>query len=315
MSVDQGSGVWVLENPLTNKGTAFSEEERSEQGLRGLLPTVVETLEQQVRRRYQAYQEHRAGAALCRRPRPRILSSRGESVEEHPWVGWDRRKLAARCCTVDGAGRVRCVAARGVPARLAVPRHGLPAGRLPGAAPCAGVARARRRAREQRRSGAGGRCMGARPAGLARGRARRVRAHPAYRGGVPADSRDRLDGPVAAARRVLVGMPAVRGVLPEHRPACGAGSAGADGAVRAAAGHRRYRGAAANWLGPRAPGPGGDPRRGRRGGDGPPVSPARLPRAVHYRGHAPGAGHLHQGAGRGGLRRAPSCSCWSASSW
>jgi malate dehydrogenase (oxaloacetate-decarboxylating) len=47
----------VLEDALTNKGTAFSEEERSELGLRGLLPAVVETLEQQVRRRYQAYQE------------------------------------------------------------------------------------------------------------------------------------------------------------------------------------------------------------------------------------------------------------------
>jgi malate dehydrogenase (oxaloacetate-decarboxylating) len=57
MSVDQSSGVRVLEDPLTNKGTAFSEEERSELGLRGLLPAVVETLEQQVRRRYQAYQE------------------------------------------------------------------------------------------------------------------------------------------------------------------------------------------------------------------------------------------------------------------
>ena len=57
MGVDQGPGVRVLEDPLTNKGTAFSEEERSELGLRGLLPAVVETLEQQVRRRYQAYQE------------------------------------------------------------------------------------------------------------------------------------------------------------------------------------------------------------------------------------------------------------------
>src|SRR5580658_8750279 len=57
MSVDQGSGVRVLEDPLTNKGTAFSEEERSGLGLRGLLPGVVETLEQQVHRRYQAYQE------------------------------------------------------------------------------------------------------------------------------------------------------------------------------------------------------------------------------------------------------------------
>ena len=47
----------VLEDPLTNKGTAFSEQERSELGLRGLLPAAVETLEQQVDRRYQAYQE------------------------------------------------------------------------------------------------------------------------------------------------------------------------------------------------------------------------------------------------------------------
>jgi malate dehydrogenase (oxaloacetate-decarboxylating) len=57
MDVDHGSGVRVLEDPLTNKGTAFSEEERSGLGLRGLLPSVVETLEQQTRRRYQAYQE------------------------------------------------------------------------------------------------------------------------------------------------------------------------------------------------------------------------------------------------------------------
>jgi malate dehydrogenase (oxaloacetate-decarboxylating) len=57
MSVDQGPGARVLEDPLTNKGTAFSEKERSELGLRGLLPAVVETLEQQVRRGYRAYQE------------------------------------------------------------------------------------------------------------------------------------------------------------------------------------------------------------------------------------------------------------------
>ena len=57
MRVDQGSGMRVLEDPLTNKGTAFTEEERSELGLRGLVPAVVETLEQQVPRRYQTYQK------------------------------------------------------------------------------------------------------------------------------------------------------------------------------------------------------------------------------------------------------------------
>jgi malate dehydrogenase (oxaloacetate-decarboxylating) len=49
MGVDQGSGVWVLEDPLTNKGTAFSEE--PEQGCVACFLGVVETLEQRVRRR------------------------------------------------------------------------------------------------------------------------------------------------------------------------------------------------------------------------------------------------------------------------
>ncbi len=56
----------------SNKGTAFSGEERSALGLRGLLPAVVETLEQQVRRRYQAYQEQPtdvAGTLTCARCR------------------------------------------------------------------------------------------------------------------------------------------------------------------------------------------------------------------------------------------------------
>src|SRR3984885_4747165 len=57
MSVNQDSGMRVLEDPLTNKGTAFTEAERCELGLRGLVPTAVETLDQQVRRRCRAYQE------------------------------------------------------------------------------------------------------------------------------------------------------------------------------------------------------------------------------------------------------------------
>jgi len=47
----------LLDDPLTNKGTAFSEAERSRFGLRGVLPSAVETLDQQAARSYQAYQE------------------------------------------------------------------------------------------------------------------------------------------------------------------------------------------------------------------------------------------------------------------
>ncbi len=56
-SGSQHSGAWALEDPLFNKGTAFTEQERSALGLRGLLPSVVETLDQQVARSYQAFRE------------------------------------------------------------------------------------------------------------------------------------------------------------------------------------------------------------------------------------------------------------------
>jgi malate dehydrogenase (oxaloacetate-decarboxylating) len=45
----------VLNNPLLNKGTAFTDEERSLLNLHGLLPLHVETLDEQVVRAYQAY--------------------------------------------------------------------------------------------------------------------------------------------------------------------------------------------------------------------------------------------------------------------
>ena len=48
------SGVALLEDPLLNKGTAFSAAERDELGLDGLVPPVVETLEQQAVRAYAA---------------------------------------------------------------------------------------------------------------------------------------------------------------------------------------------------------------------------------------------------------------------
>jgi malate dehydrogenase (oxaloacetate-decarboxylating) len=45
----------LLDTPLLNKGTAFSDTERTQFGLHGLLPPHVETLEEQVVRAYEAY--------------------------------------------------------------------------------------------------------------------------------------------------------------------------------------------------------------------------------------------------------------------
>ncbi len=49
-------GRQLIEDPLLNRGTAFTETQRCEYGLRGLLPPHVETLEMQVERAYEAYQ-------------------------------------------------------------------------------------------------------------------------------------------------------------------------------------------------------------------------------------------------------------------
>ncbi len=49
------TGHAILENPLLNKGTAFSKQERIELGLLGLLPPHIENLEDQVERAYEAF--------------------------------------------------------------------------------------------------------------------------------------------------------------------------------------------------------------------------------------------------------------------
>jgi malate dehydrogenase (oxaloacetate-decarboxylating) len=43
-------GISVLTNPLLNKGTAFTIEERDALGLHGLVPTNVETIEERASR-------------------------------------------------------------------------------------------------------------------------------------------------------------------------------------------------------------------------------------------------------------------------
>ena len=92
MSVNQDSGMRVLEDPLTNKGTAFTEAERSELGLRGLLPTAVETLDQQVRRRYQAYQEQPD------RHRPAYQPARAAGHQRDAVLPAGRPTTSRRCC-------------------------------------------------------------------------------------------------------------------------------------------------------------------------------------------------------------------------
>jgi malate dehydrogenase (oxaloacetate-decarboxylating) len=48
-------GYELLNDPLLNKGTAFTEEERDAFELHGLLPPNIATLDEQVGRRMQAF--------------------------------------------------------------------------------------------------------------------------------------------------------------------------------------------------------------------------------------------------------------------
>jgi malate dehydrogenase (oxaloacetate-decarboxylating) len=48
-------GMALLNDPLYNKGSAFNEQERTQYGLAGLLPSHIETLEEQATRAYEAF--------------------------------------------------------------------------------------------------------------------------------------------------------------------------------------------------------------------------------------------------------------------
>ena len=49
------SGYELLNDPLLNKGTAFTEEDRDEFDLHGLLPPHISKFDDQVKRRYDAF--------------------------------------------------------------------------------------------------------------------------------------------------------------------------------------------------------------------------------------------------------------------
>ncbi len=62
-------GAMLLGIPALNKGTAFTDEERGQLGLHGLLPPHVETLDEQVDRAYEAYKayDNDLGRHICLR--------------------------------------------------------------------------------------------------------------------------------------------------------------------------------------------------------------------------------------------------------
>lgn len=49
------NGMQILQDPFSNKGTAFTMAEREEPGLVGLLPTKIQSLGEQVAQAYAQY--------------------------------------------------------------------------------------------------------------------------------------------------------------------------------------------------------------------------------------------------------------------
>src|SRR6266849_1288504 len=59
-SPDLPRGIDLLHNQELNKGTAFTEQERTKLGLQGLLPPYVASIEEQLVRAYEAYKRNQS---------------------------------------------------------------------------------------------------------------------------------------------------------------------------------------------------------------------------------------------------------------
>ena len=70
------SGLSLLQNPLLNKTTAFTSQERIDLGLEGLIPPHISTLEEQKQRTYVRYL--RQGTDLEKHEYLRALQDRNE---------------------------------------------------------------------------------------------------------------------------------------------------------------------------------------------------------------------------------------------
>ena len=139
------SGYDLLNNPLLNKATAFTEEERGDFELHGLLPPSVASLDEQVGRRLQALRQLPDEFA-------RYVFLRGlQDTNEVLFYALLVRDLAARSAgTRPPAGRT---------------------GRRPGPRPAS--ARSSRAARRRRRPRSETRCTAGRRRGAGRPSARR----------------------------------------------------------------------------------------------------------------------------------------------
>ena len=101
-------GYHLLADPLLNKGTAFTDDERHEFELHGLLPPTIATLDQQVSRRLAALRGF--GSDLERYAFLRDLQDTNETLF-HTLLSQEHRGVAADRLHADGGCRLPEVSA------------------------------------------------------------------------------------------------------------------------------------------------------------------------------------------------------------